>query len=84
MKKNIYLILIILLSMMSTSGTAQTRIGGFPFFRSFLDGIMDEVERPGPNNPTATPGVDRSNKADLVKNLGLQLTTLKSRSILSS
>lgn len=78
MKKNIYLILIILLSMMSASGTAQTRIGGFPFFRSFLDEIMEAVERPGPNNPTAKPGVDRSNKADLVKNLGLQLTTLKS------
>ena len=46
MKKNIYLILIILLSMMSASGTAQTRIGGFPFFRSFLDEIMEAVERP--------------------------------------
>ena len=78
MKKIFYLILIILLPALPSLSSAQTSVGGFPFFRSFLDGIMEDVEKPGPHNLSAKPGVDRSNKADLVGGLGLQLTTLKS------
>lgn len=46
---------------------------GFPFYRSFLDGKMDNVTLMGPN-PGYRAGVDRSNQAHLVKDLGLQLT----------
>lgn len=53
-------------------------IGSFPFFRFLLDGEMKDVEKPVPNNPSAKPGVDRFNKAKLVDELGLQLTTKKS------
>ncbi|WP_288207793.1 hypothetical protein [uncultured Parabacteroides sp.] len=78
MKRKICFILIIALPLIFSSLTAQTRIGGFPFFRSFLDGKMKDVEKPVPNNLSAKPGVDRSNKAELVDELGLQLTTKKS------
>lgn len=78
MKKKFHLIPIIVLSMIFSTLSAQTRIGGFPFFRSFLDGKMENVEKAIPNNLDAKDGVDRSNKALLVDELGLQLTTLKS------
>ncbi len=68
MRKKFYMIIVALPLIVSTV-SAQT--GNFPFFRSFLDGRMDNVEKPVPNNPS----VSRKNKAQLVNNLGLQLTS---------
>lgn len=78
MKKIVYIILILIQPVIFFSVSAQRVNGGFPFYRSFLDGRMDNVEKPVPNNPDANEYVDRSNKAVLVDNLGLQLTSLKS------
>ena len=62
--------LIIVLSTISLKISAQEAT---PFFRSFLDGNLDNVEFPGP-----TPsGVTRTNQAILVENLGLRLTNKK-------
>lgn len=76
MKKILFISLMI--AAVSSFETVSAQNGGFPFYRSFLDGKMDQVEKPEPNNPNPGTGVDRGNKAVLVPDLGLQLTTLKS------
>lgn len=73
-----YYLIIAALPLMQLTVSAQTGTGNFPFFRSFLDGRMDNIEKPEPNNPKAKRDVDRSNKAKLVNELGLQLTSKKS------
>lgn len=81
MKKLFFFLPVFLLAVTCTEVVAQEK-GPFPFFRSFLDKNLSNVDFHEPNNPyasgTTSNGTSkRKNQAKLVDGLGLQLTTGK-------
>lgn len=77
MKNLTYIFFILILCCIGDNVLAQNANQPYPFFRSFLDGKLDSIVISGflPNDPGNSGTRSRSNKAKLVANSGLQLTS---------